>query len=185
MTQLSYEELLMEIEFLKNKLSEEKEINIILTEQYIKYSKAFHNSPLPIVITKLDDGTLIEVNEMFTKISGYTREEVIGRTTVEINLIKPKNRQLFIKILNTEERIVDFEIEIGSKDGRRYECLFNAEVITFNNSKYLLSIVQNITARIQGELILREINEALHKAKKELKKVKLNSGQFLKIPKMQ
>jgi len=163
----SYEELSVEIKNLKKLLSDKKKIAESLKNRDNLFTEAYNYSPVPMTISKLKDGTFLDVNQMFTKMFGYTREESIGKTSVELKWIKSNSRKHLLQILKTEGRIVDFEIELYPKKGRSVSCLYNGEVITVNNCQFLFSVVLDISARIQEELMLKEINKELLKTKEK------------------
>src|SRR4030042_1445667 len=73
-----------------------------------KFSKAFRSSPEVISITRLSDGVYMEVNDSFTRILGYTREETIGRSARDMDVwVKPGDREKMIRQLKERGRIVN------------------------------------------------------------------------------
>jgi len=73
-----------------------------------KFAKAFRNSPDTIILTDIADGRIVEVNEAFSRRTGFNRDEAVGRTTLELNLWMDENdRNRFISLLMEEGRVTD------------------------------------------------------------------------------
>ncbi|KUG24657.1 phytochrome, two-component sensor histidine kinase [hydrocarbon metagenome] len=125
-----------------------------------KFSKAFHSSPYAIMITRLTDGQIIEVNEGFSNITGYQRDEVRGKTTPALHLWdKDEDRALVVNELSTRGKLQQREFPFRKKSGEVIIGLFSAEIIMVNNEKCILSSIDNITARKRAENYLRESEE--------------------------
>lgn len=117
-----------------------------------KFSKAFRLSPQSITISSLADGRYIEVNDTFLAITGYTREEIIGQTSVERKIWpSPKDRDRFLNLLNENGVVRNFETNYYSKDGNMGVLLLSSEVIELEGEKCLLSIAADITERKKTE----------------------------------
>lgn len=127
-------------------ITERKQAENALQVSEEKFSKAFHASPDAILLTKLESGEIIEINEGFERISGYSREEVIGSTTTALNLWQnPKERaEIAAKIANGE-KIQDEEINFKNKSGKDWIGLLTIEIIDIENEKHAISIVRDIT----------------------------------------
>ena len=77
-----------------------------------KFAKAFRISPEMILISTLADGRCLEVNDSFLRLTGYSREEIVGRTTREINLwTNPQLRDTIVQQLELHGRVSDLEVE--------------------------------------------------------------------------
>lgn len=126
------------------------EVAVRLSEE--KFSKAFHASPNAMTITSLDEGRFIDVNEGFEQIFGYSRDEVLGKTTVGFNMWEyPADRDAMLKVLKDEGRVRDLEIRIRSKTGSIHDCLISCEIIEINAKEYLFAVTKDITERLQME----------------------------------
>src|SRR5659263_601144 len=71
---------------LQKEIAERKQAQEALRQSEEKFSKALHATPDAIEITRISDERLIEVNEVFVRRTGYSREDVVGHTTLEFNL---------------------------------------------------------------------------------------------------
>ncbi len=129
-----------------------------------KFAKAFKISPDAINLNRFSDGIFIEINEGFSKLTGYTYNEVIGKSYSQINIWeKPEDRQKLIQKLLTEGEVVDLESRFKLKSGATAIGLVSARIIDVNGEKCLLTITRDITERKNAEIELQR-NVALHKA---------------------
>lgn len=132
----------------------------VQTEQD-KYIKAFHSSPYSLLLTKVDDGEIFEVNEGFVRMTGYRPEEVIGKTTLELGLwANPDDRTVFISELNHEDDVREKQIEFRMKSGAIFIGLLSAKKIAAFGQECILTSVSDITEMVRIKESLENI--ALH-----------------------
>ncbi len=134
-----------------------------LRESEEKYRVAFQTSPDAICITSLQ-GDWIDINEGFTRITGFTIDDVIGRNSSEINIwTNPQDRQTLVKGLQEHGVYENLETVSRCKNGSLITVLISARIILINQQPHILSITRDITQRKQAELALKE-SEEWHKA---------------------
>ena len=122
-----------------------------------KYTLMFNTIPDAVLITRLRDGLFVEVNHGFSKLSGYSREEVINMTTLEVDIwFDPTERARFIVILTETGVIEDMEFQFRKKNGRPILGLLSSRLIQINDEPHILSVVRDITSRKKMEEKLRE-----------------------------
>jgi len=127
-----------------------------------KFAKDFHASPDAVSISRLADGRLVEANETFCHLSGFTRKEMIGATTVDLGLWHDSNeRQRLIDALMTEGRLRDYRFDSPNRHNQLRNCLFFGEVITLGGEPHIFSIVRDITEKLQAEASLKRKNEIM------------------------
>jgi len=128
--------------------------NIALKESEEKYSKVFMSNPAAISLSRLDDGQLFEVNDEYLRIFGFTREEVIGRTSEQIGLwVDIKDRTDVVQIILREGTARDIEVRMCSKIGEVMLFRYFGEKIIIQGSAYLISAFINITEGKKAETI--------------------------------
>ncbi len=126
---------------------------------------AFRASPDSIIITSLPDGRLIDFNDGFCRFSGYRREEILGRTSSEIELWgNATDRDRMLSAVQAEGRVYEFETEFRLKSGEVRPCVMSAEVITTGGEKSLVSVVRDVSEQKREQETLRVSEEKFSKA---------------------
>jgi PAS domain S-box-containing protein len=117
-----------------------------------RFSKAFHASPDAMVISRISDGTILEVNDSFISLSGYKREELMGQSPAVLNLfVDPRDRQRALQILKEKNCVRDFEFEMRRRSGEVRLILFSAEPFDLRGEHCWLTIGRDITERKHAE----------------------------------
>lgn len=110
------------------------------------FARLFQLSPDMIALARQDDGTLIEINEAFTRFTGFSRDEALGRTTVELGMFHgPSQRRDYVAKLIRDRSIENFEFDIRHRDGRILKCSASARLLDMNDVPCILSITRDIT----------------------------------------
>ncbi|MEG4807169.1 PAS domain S-box protein [Microcoleus sp. F8-D3] len=125
-----------------------------------KFSKAFRLSPNAITLTRISDGRHIEANESFCRMMGYSHEEIIGKTAVELNFwASLGERDRMIQMLKNKTAIHNYELRFRNKNGTERTALLSIETIDIDGEACFLSISSDITERQKAETALREAEE--------------------------
>jgi PAS domain S-box-containing protein len=149
-------------------ISERKAAEEALRASEERLSKAFRSSPYPIVITDLESGTCLDVNDAALAAFGFTRDEVIGQTTSVLGIWPhPQARQEFIERLTTQGGIRNIEVLFESKRGEVRRFLASTEVIVLNGKQCLVTIATDITEQKRVEEALRRSELAVRQAFEE------------------
>jgi len=120
-----------------------------------RFSKAFRATPAFVTISKLDDGRYIDVNEEFERATGHHRDDVIGRTSLDINLwVDPAERRHMVEILEREKRVNRLEINLRRKSGEMMYCELSAEVLEFEGVPCMLAVTNDVTERRRSQQML-------------------------------
>jgi len=126
-----------------------------LLESEEKFSKVFQNSPNLIVISTIDDGRIVDINDAGLKILGFTRDELIGKTSIELKIATPESRKEMVTALRRDGFVTNIERTILGKGGREIVCLFFGNTITIGGSEFLIQTIVDITERKKYEDMLR------------------------------
>ncbi|MDD5361928.1 MAG: PAS domain S-box protein [Ignavibacteria bacterium] len=128
-----------------------------------KFSKAFHLSPYALIITDPVTGRIIEVNKGFEKTTGYKTDEVIGKTTFDINIWdNPEDRTIIIHELQNGRSVYNKEINFRKSDGESANAIFSAELIDIKGNMIMLSSFNDITEIKKAELNIRNLVKRYH-----------------------
>ncbi len=129
-----------------------------------KFFKAFYANPAITSISTMAGGRFLDVNESFLQMHGFSREEVIGRTSVELGILSPEGRDALRCIFERNGCLRDYPILLGTKAGDVRDCLASGEVIDVAGKKHFLLQMNDITERKRAEKTLRESQKQLIEA---------------------
>lgn len=146
-------------------ISERKQAEQALQQSNERFAKAFRSSPYALIISRLVDGLIIEVNDSWQTVSGYSRAEAIGQTSLTLTMfVNPADRQSAVTRLQQQGFVRDFELEIRRKSGEVRQASLSAEMIEIDQEVCILTIMNDITERKQAEQALRLSEERFAKA---------------------
>lgn len=135
-----------------------RELEVIVDELRAseeKFSKIFSSSPDSISVTSLEEGILVDVNEGFEKLFGYQRNEIIGKTTIEIDIwLDPEDRNKIVDVLKAEGFVRDYEVAMKNKLGEVRTVLLSIEIMDIDGRPHSAAIGHDITERKQAEELL-------------------------------
>jgi PAS domain S-box-containing protein len=138
-------------------ITERKKAEDLLRISEEKFSKIFELNTSIIIISTIEDGIVIDVNPEFFKLLGYTKDEVIGKSSKELGLYADYNERL--KALDTFREtgsIKDIEIQITKKNGDLLDVFFSSQIIKINSIDHFLSVITDITKQKQIESQLKD-----------------------------
>jgi PAS domain S-box-containing protein len=125
-----------------------------------KFVKAFHSTPYAITLSRLSDGTMVDMNESFATIMGYDRTEVLGKKTMELHIWEhEEDRAAVVEALTRTGKVRGMELRFRNKSGEAVTGLFSAEIIRIDGEKHMLSSIGDISDRKRAEDTLRESEE--------------------------
>jgi PAS domain S-box-containing protein len=145
------------------------EANETLRQSEEKFNKLFNASPLGMTLSEISSGKLLDVNEVYLKMVGYSREEYIGRTSLELNIIGKVDSKNIIDELHKRGSVKDIEMEIKKNSGEKIPILNSIETITIGDQQYFLSAVIDISDRKKSELTIQQRNIELKKINEEFR----------------
>jgi PAS domain S-box-containing protein len=137
-------------------ISEYKRAEEALRESESKFRILFEMSPQPVFLTEIESGRIISANEKFCQASHYKREEILGKTVVELGLIENEDRQRMIADLKATGEVHEREVFSTLKDGSLLQALQYSRMIEINNEHYMLTIFVDITEKKEMEAQLRQ-----------------------------
>ena len=141
-------------------ITERKQVERSLRESEERYRSILEAAPDSITISRVKDGCYLQVNDAFCKMRGYSREEALGRTSLDLNIFTdPGDRERVIKILKENGEVNGFEIRYQRKDGRVIDTLLSARPIEYKNEDCMIAVVTDVTELKAAQNALRESEE--------------------------
>jgi len=127
-------------------ITEPKRAEEALKHSERKFSSVFQQGPLAIAITSMQDQRYVEVNETYENLTGWSHDEVIGRTPLDIGLwVDPPQREEFVKRLVADGAVRNIEVRVRRKDGQTRTTLGSSEIIECNGEPCALSVFADVT----------------------------------------
>ena len=172
-------------------VTERKQAEAAARDAERRNSIVFSTSPIPISVAHVQDGRFVEVNEAWVKLFGRMREEVVGRTSIEVGYWpNTQARQRWFQALQREGQLYGYEIELCNARGARLDILMSSSIIEFGGEDCIVSFVQNITERKNAEVeldqhrnhlaeMVKERTVELERAKKDAEKANQAKSIFL------
>jgi PAS domain S-box-containing protein len=148
-------------------ISARMQADAALRESEEKFSRAFQTSPYAITITRPEDGKLIEVNDTFTSIVGFTREEALSSTTVGLKLwVSDEDRQFVVAALSKGQAVAGKEYQFRTENGNIITGLFSAQLIKLGTETCILSSIADITESKRTESERKNLEALLFQSQK-------------------
>lgn len=175
-----------------------------------RFYKIFDSNPVPMALSEIKTNKIIYVNSHFCKTFGYTKEEVIGKSSEELKLIGPQEYERVIAYMfkniqekrnleevqglsidDTEQLLMrlkqtnamkDFEVQYTRKSGEVFPAIVSFEIIKLNSERFIVNSYQDISERKRAEELLKKQNEQLAKMNKELQSFTYISSHDLQEP---
>ena len=145
-------------------------------------STIYDLNPDAIVLTTLSDSKIIDCNQEYLNQIGYTREETIGRTSTELNLLNSEERIDYIDETREKKSVSNYELRVRRKDGLFIDVQYSARYITVNNEPIILNIGHDISNRKMRDKKLKEAMDELIRSNKELERFAYVSSHDLQEP---
>ncbi len=136
---------------------ENTRLRLAAQESENRFLKIFHDNPAPMIITQIEDGKIIDANVAHCEMVGYSREEMIGKSVLELGIwADPNDRKEMRKWLEKQKKVTNLEVRYRKKSGDIRYLLASIETIDFKGKPCLLSAALDITQRKQYENDLLE-----------------------------
>jgi two-component system, cell cycle sensor histidine kinase and response regulator CckA len=132
-----------------------------------KFRMAFTTGPDAFYLASIDDGKIIEVNPVFEDIFGYDRDEVIGKTSLELGLYRhPEDRARMLTELKSKGSVRDLELEGLKKTGEQISVSLSVSATVLHGQTLMLGVIKDITERKRAEATHERLQAELQQAQK-------------------
>ena len=138
-------------------VTERKKAAAALRSSEERLRLGWETSPDALSISRVADGTYVEVNGGYTFLTGYERDEVIGRSALDIPFwADSRDRDPFVETLEKDGHVKNFETRLRRKDGEERTILISAGIMKLEGEPHLLAVTKDIEDLKRAELALRE-----------------------------
>lgn len=160
-------------------ITERKLAEETLRDSEEKYQKIFQSAPLLVALSGIADGRYVDCNKQFFHVLGFKREEVIGRTSIELGIFTPEVRST---LLSNRNNIQGLELTVRTKDGRLITCAFYAEIVKVAGVDHLLSMAIDVTERNSAAERMRVLHADLMEKNKDMESFLYLTTHDLRTP---
>ncbi len=137
-------------------ITESKRADRALRESEERFSKAFHDSPVAMTIYEVDKARLVDVNDSYTRLVEYSRDELIGHSPAELHIIGSADRQELRLVLRQKGNLSGFESVIRTRTGKERCIQYFSEILVLNDRPHRIMTLIDVTESKKSEEALRE-----------------------------
>jgi len=138
-----------------------------LDESEERYRKTLELIPFSVTIARIEDGRFLMINDAFCRITGYSKEEALGKTSLELNLfVNPSDRSEAIRSIKEKGQMNNAEIQFRRKDGSIFDGLHFGRPIRYENEDCLVVVFLDITDRKRAQKEKEDLEVQLRQAQK-------------------
>ena len=130
-----------------------------------RFATAFHTSPDAIVITRFKDGVVLEINEGFSQLTGYARDQAVGHPISNLRLWLTSSDVLkLFRGISKESEVRDLKTAFRTRDGTIRVGSISAKIVEFNGERCVLSVARDMTRRYQADETIRKLSQAVEQS---------------------
>lgn len=156
----------------KNLVEREEKERLKAEKERLKFLTIIETSPDLILVSKLSDGEIVLANKVFLDTLGYETDEVVGKTTMELNIWEnSETRAKFANDLKINKRLNHYESNFVRKDGTKFIGSMSVTTITIEDEEFIIGIVRDVTE-------LKEIEEILQESKNKFETIAMSSASW-------
>ncbi|MDD5676519.1 MAG: PAS domain S-box protein [Kiritimatiellae bacterium] len=164
-------------------VTERKKMEDALRESEQLFYTAFHAFPDAVALSSTKEGRFIEINTAFINTLGYTRDEIVGHTSVELNIWElPEERERMLQAFTRDNRVVNMETHMCRKSGVIFPVLFSAEFITIKGNPAILTVARDISVIKKFEENRERLNQELSRTNQDLETLIRIASHDLRSP---
>jgi PAS domain S-box-containing protein len=162
-------------------MSDRKRTEIALQQSETKFRNIFENSQVGIFRTRVEDGLILDANQRMADLFGFdSPAQMINTQRTRDFYVDPKQRQRAIELLQAQEEIQNFEVQLRKRDGTTFWGLYSARLDV--NGEYLEGVIDDISDRKLAEVALKEAKQVAEAANRTKSQFLANMSHELRTP---
>ena len=143
-------------------ISARKQAEKRLRQSEEKFSRLFRLSPDVIILLNMTDGRIIDVNEAFSRLTGFSYHEAVGKTALELGLYaNPAMREFVRRRMQTTGQIDNVDFSLGCKDGRIISCVLSSQLLTVGDQVCVMAVLRDVTEFKRMQELMIELKTIL------------------------
>ena len=143
-------------------ITERRRAEEALADSEEKMLAVFTSAPAGMVVSSVDDGRILDVNQEFERLFECQVDEIVGKTEIELGFwADPADRTRLIDLIEKDGKVEEFELQVRAATGKEMVALVTASLLTVRDSRYLIYSLQDITERKQAEKQLALLKHAV------------------------
>lgn len=139
-------------------ISERKQAEEALRQSEDKFAKSFHGLPIMMFIATIDEGRFIDVNQAFCSTVGYEREDIIGKTSLELKFFNRERRRDYVKCIEKHGKVQNIEGGLLTRTGASLKCLYWGQSIKVNDVDCHITGIIDITEKTRLETAIARLD---------------------------
>ncbi|MDD1681463.1 MAG: PAS domain S-box protein, partial [Methanoregula sp.] len=144
-------------------ITDRKKAEASLRESETRFSTVFRSSPVGLTLVSATDRTFVDVNDTFTRSTGYSREDVIGKTAAEVGIFASHTElEQLAAALEDQQPVHGLELQCRTKNGAIRTCRFTSGIIMMGERPHILSSIEDITEHKKAEAAFIESERRYH-----------------------
>jgi len=147
-----------------NEINERRQVELAMKESEAKFRLLFELSPLPIAITDYETGLFFDVNKKLCEVAGVSKENLIGKTTSELNFFSKETRLKVINHLSNRDDDNGFELDLALKNGKRLNCIIYPFLQNVKGRDMIITIISDITKVKESQQEIRKLSAAIEQS---------------------
>jgi len=156
-----------------------KRAEVALRESETRFHAAFQASPVAVVITRRDDGRIVDANPAFLRLFGQEKDSVLGRNVRELGLIDEATAGIIRNALTERAGAIDSELSVRSASGERLDVLWSNAGLVLDGQDCDLNTLVNITERRRGQEALQLFRTFVDESSDAFEVIDLETGRYL------
>lgn len=165
-------------------ITEQKETETKLRDSEETFRSFFEIIPDVFMITDVEDAICADVNEGFTKVTGFTREMVVGKSTLGLHLWEHEgDREKLVEILKRDGKVTNFSANFRRRDKTLWPGIMSGCIATYNGKPHILTSTKDVTNlknhQLKLESLVEERTHELHSAKNDAEYANQAKSEFL------